>query len=83
MAPLFSFMRHRRYTQNLSRTHKAGNADLTGHGTLQQMWERVLPAKRRAGGARSQERHYKIAWHLVAIMLPPAGTLEENPICLS
>ncbi|MFP3449633.1 hypothetical protein, partial [Pseudomonas sp. SIMBA_067] len=26
-------------------------------GTLQQMWERVCPAKRREGGARCQQPH--------------------------
>ncbi len=40
---------------------KAGDASLTGHGALQQMWELAEPgrrtaAMRRAGGARSQER---------------------------
>ena len=37
-----------------SHAPKAANAGLSGHGTLQQTWEGVLPPKRRAGGARSQ-----------------------------
>ena len=43
---------------------KAGNPNLTGHGTLQQMWDRVLPGKRRAGGARYHERHNNPGLHL-------------------
>ncbi len=29
------------------------------------MWDRALPGKRRAGGARSQNRHKNLDWHLV------------------
>jgi len=43
-------------TKKSRRANKAGNYGLSGHGTLQQMWERACPAKRRAGGARSQGR---------------------------
>ncbi|MFD2646120.1 hypothetical protein, partial [Pseudomonas japonica] len=39
-----------------SRTNKAVNHGLSGIGTLQKMWERALPAMRRADGARSQGR---------------------------
>ncbi|MDD1041794.1 hypothetical protein M5G13_27330, partial [Pseudomonas sp. TNT2022 ID609] len=46
---------------------KATHAAPPAHGTLQQMWEPVLPAMRRAGGARSQERHKPQGKHLAAI----------------
>jgi hypothetical protein len=54
-----------RYSRLASLKHftKAGNADLTGMATLQQMWERACPAKRRAGGARSHRRNTSIAKH--------------------
>ncbi|MDD1015644.1 5'-nucleotidase, partial [Pseudomonas sp. TNT2022 ID1025] len=38
---------------------------LTGHGTLQQMWGPALPAMRRVGGARSQERYKPYGLHLI------------------
>ncbi len=36
-------------------------------GTLQQMWERACPAKRRAGGARSPRRHHSQGRHMAAL----------------
>jgi len=46
-------------------------------------WEQSLLAKRRTGGARSQERHSIIAWHSEALMQSPARNIEEPPICPS
>jgi hypothetical protein len=46
--------------EKLSQTNKADNHGLTDMATLQQMWERACPAKRRAGGARS---HWQQSCH--------------------
>jgi len=42
-------------------------------------WEQSLLAKRRAGGARSQDRHSIIAWHLEALMQSPARNIDDIP----
>ena len=46
---------------------KADNHGLAGMATLQQMWERACPAKRRAGGARSPRRHHSQGRHMAAL----------------
>ena len=54
------------------RATKANNYGLSGHGTLQQMWERACPAKRRAGGAR-------FAHHRTTQTMHPQKTKNQKP----
>ena len=52
-------------------TNKADRGEFTEVTGPKQMWERACPAKRRAGGARSDKRQRCCDRHLVALAHPP------------
>ena len=60
-------------TLKSSHANKADNHGLTDMATLQRMWERACPAKRRVGGARSAQHCKNQGKHLVAITRPSAN----------